>query len=961
MAPKRSTRARGYVDEVEPQGIRGRTTPAVQGEMPPLMNRMSTAYGSPVSTRIRNPRRGQVRNLRDIVQQVLDEDDTVASEDGESTVNPERQPTTEVVPDPQRRSESRDSGVSQDHPLTKPRQPGTRREARSSSEVRVNPFSAAARDTRQGSAPLMPTPMDTSKSFGTESGIFGSATIPSTPASRTSKRLSGTRKFQSINEEGQFDLEQPRWKPNNALIHGPESESELDSNLVRSPPAEPSPYAAHRRVDARPLRNQTEGQSIPRGDIGDTHLLLDQAETALTDPVRRRQERQEGETQLLESNAQRPSVAKPKRSAKAVPVRSMKQNVAPNMKASEGQSSEAKGPSIFSGLQPSDTNEEVERLRQRQSRFSRFNKVFQRPLVAAHEGTEERAPITQVGPNTDPPAPVWRVPRFLNRFFENIRDTAQPALWAITSYIQGNYRSFATFALTLVLAVLLLPILSRLPSPTGLHWYGWSGLSYNIGQFIPYQVLHPFSSLSGENATVVQKLMRDYEYDMVRLKKSNSLHDASLEALRKIVPKVVHMNLDRNGRPILSQDFWHALREEMKKDDSVLTLDKQGAGYKFTSDRHWESLKKRLEIEGLANTSAMSPSDVDGIVERSIGSSWEKWVHKNQQKVAEILGPLGNQQLPENVDKLAKQGLVSKDFFLRHLKSEFATHRREIKAEVMERENALDAKIRATLKQVKEEWPAAEVNANELKKVVDHAIHKAIGKAGLGAMANGKIHANWDAELKHQVNFFGIGSGARINARHSSPTFNPPVGGKVGSKEWRRSIADKEASPAIAALVKWDDDGECWCGAIALDRHGRPAGTSLAVQLGHTIIPQNVVVEHIVPGATLDGAARPKDIEVWAYIEEYNQRKRVEDFSSAHFPEGDKPPPPYDGFVKVGQFTYETSEVHDGVHVHRLSPELGSLNAVTDGVIVRAVTNYGAKDHTCFYRVRLYGELRDAA
>jgi hypothetical protein len=26
-------------------------------------------------------------------------------------------------------------------------------------------------------------------------------------------------------------------------------------------------------------------------------------------------------------------------------------------------------------------------------------------------------------------------------------------------------------------------------------------------------------------------------------------------------------------------------------------------------------------------------------------------------------------------------------------------------------------------------------------------------------------------------------------------------------------------------------------------------------------------------------------------------------------------------------------------------------------VVIRAVTNYGAKDHTCFYRVRLYGEM----
>jgi hypothetical protein len=44
--------------------------------------------------------------------------------------------------------------------------------------------------------------------------------------------------------------------------------------------------------------------------------------------------------------------------------------------------------------------------------------------------------------------------------------------------------------------------------------------------------------------------------------------------------------------------------------------------------------------------------------------------------------------------------------------------------------------------------------------------------------------------------------------------------------------------------------------------------------------------------------------------------------------------------------------------VHALSRDLvDRLKAATDLVVVRAVTNYGAKDHTCFYRVRLYGEM----
>ncbi|KAG4221905.1 hypothetical protein PC116_g29619 [Phytophthora cactorum] len=41
-----------------------------------------------------------------------------------------------------------------------------------------------------------------------------------------------------------------------------------------------------------------------------------------------------------------------------------------------------------------------------------------------------------------------------------------------------------------------------------------------------------------------------------------------------------------------------------------------------------------------------------------------------------------------------------------------------------------------------------------------------------------------------------------------------------------------------------------------------------------------------------------------------------------------------------------------------MSSELTRMRAATSHVIVKAVTNYGA-DHTCFYRLKLYGEVVD--
>ena len=141
----------------------------------------------------------------------------------------------------------------------------------------------------------------------------------------------------------------------------------------------------------------------------------------------------------------------------------------------------------------------------------------------------------------------------------------------------------------------------------------------------------------------------------------------------------------------------------------------------------------------------------------------------------------------------------------------------------------------------------------------------------------------------------------------------------------------------------------------------------LAVRLPRFVIPQHVVLEHVDPAATTDPLAMPRDVEVWAMFEEHARRERVLDWMAAQFPQdvggsngGGRQGGGVvgEGWAKIGQFTYEHRAQDDGVFVHALSRDLVErLRAATDVVMIRAVTNYGARDHTCFYRVRMYGEL----
>ncbi|KAK2038853.1 hypothetical protein LZ31DRAFT_532628 [Colletotrichum somersetense] len=513
----------------------------------------------------------------------------------------------------------------------------------------------------------------------------------------------------------------------------------------------------------------------------------------------------------------------------------------------------------------------------------------------------------------------------------------------------------------------------------GIQCYGLSDISRNLGQFVPLWMSRPTTMFSDEETREYIRQQRNHEYELSKLSKASKLHEGSLSRLEEIVPKVVHMRLDKHGRPVVGEEFWHALRDLMKSDPEILTMDRGYGGYHFISEENWRAIFDRLKKDPVYQSAASPPApgpstaEIEKIAQTKFDSSWEKWLKTNDKKVAKILEPALAASVPDKIGKDleskiekivkdrfknmdAKDVVVTRNEFIRHLKSEFAAHRNEVKAEALELQKKLEHYVSNAIKSVSEQTPPAGVSRAEMIQVVDGMIRQAIANAGLEALAQGKIGATWDRELRHQVNFLGRHTGVVVDPETTTPDYNPPISGKIWSPPWLKLTkrAPEPPPPASATLWNWEDEGDCWCGKVSVDKEsGVELGVSVGYLLAHQIIPQHVVVEHILPGATLDPDARPKQIDVLAYFEELNSRNRVMDFSAAHFPSS--PTSLKDGWVRIGQFTYESSDALNGVYVHKLSPELVSLGAVTDQVVLRAVSNYGS-DHTCLYRVRLYGE-----
>lgn len=483
-------------------------------------------------------------------------------------------------------------------------------------------------------------------------------------------------------------------------------------------------------------------------------------------------------------------------------------------------------------------------------------------------------------------------------------------------------------------------------------------------------------SLDDADTSDVFDYMRRYEQDSDRLKEAAKAHEASLQKLEAILPKIIHVDR-KDGKPVVSDEFWHALRELLRADDTFFTLNKKGNTYEVRSEKQLKAIAARLAEEpAFTDVVVGNVKDAEDRLAKSMPAYWETWVKTNEGKITRLLGAAldkiqagGSQKdfdkrledlVKDNIEK-GNKNVVTKEDFLSHLRNELAAHRAEVRAELESARPQIDDIVTKAAELAVSQIPKG-MARGEVTTLIHTMVQKALGDLNLEKLAQGKIHNHWDKILKHQVNYFSPGQGASIDGHNTSPTFRPSER-RPTQEEIDQGLAHYGYSVPIRALQPWTEDGDRWCGSRSINRRGNPHGVILSVQMGQRITPQHVVIEHILPEATIDAGARPRDIEVYADIEP-NLRERVRSFSAFQFPDNEEdwnftPADLPERFIKIGQFVYEENQPHDGVQVHRLSDELADMGVDTDHVIVRAVSNYGAKDYTCFYRVRLFGKRKD--
>ncbi|RYP59977.1 hypothetical protein DL769_008322 [Monosporascus sp. CRB-8-3] len=482
-------------------------------------------------------------------------------------------------------------------------------------------------------------------------------------------------------------------------------------------------------------------------------------------------------------------------------------------------------------------------------------------------------------------------------------------------------------------------VLTKLSKGESLQWYGVSQPKANIVQLLPDS-----SGLADALVSPRKFLSKDEwkfvwgESDTGAWRKGESADGKLLDDVQKHIPKVVHVEKDKNGKFKISQDFWHALKGLIKSDDDLL----KGCKGCEIDEEQLRAIKSRLESEGLLATGSknkskdgVSTKDVERIVDKSVARSWGDWLERNQEEL-----------------KKTGDG-ISRDEFMRLLREEIKPYQSEVRQELEGMDERIKGIMQGLTKLRDSSAAPSGMTKPEIEALVKATVKKVVDKAKLDAAVNGQIKGHASDVVFNQVNFFGIGSGAVIDPENSSPPWKLPKN-PLKSKKWMDKDGYKPR-PRTSALSAWSEEGDCFCAEP--DRKTGGAGpNSIGVIISRNIIPQHLVVEHILPGATLDPGAMPKDIEVWAYIEDVTLRKEVTAFSEAQFPNTPREVALNEGYVKIGHFLYENKDYGDGVQVFKMSDRLTEIGAITNQLVVRAVSNYGA-DHTCFYRLRMYGDV----
>ena len=166
----------------------------------------------------------------------------------------------------------------------------------------------------------------------------------------------------------------------------------------------------------------------------------------------------------------------------------------------------------------------------------------------------------------------------------------------------------------------------------------------------------------------------------------------------------------------------------------------------------------------------------------------------------------------------------------------------------------------------------------------------------------------------------------------------------------------------LSIFRPWHTFDNRWCAPSVR------AKLQVHISLAYEISPEALVVEHMPKDELPDYGSTPKEIEIWIEILEADKRKKVVKAITKEFPDimtkeasqrGKTLPPDQalsKNYVPVGRWMYDIN-MSNNIQTFYIPPEILAMDGLkTRNVVFRANSNWGSKDATCIYRLRMYGK-----
>ena len=307
--------------------------------------------------------------------------------------------------------------------------------------------------------------------------------------------------------------------------------------------------------------------------------------------------------------------------------------------------------------------------------------------------------------------------------------------------------------------------------------------------------------------------------------------------------------------------------------------------------------------------------------------------------------------------RIKNGAILSRDSFLKLLDAEIARAKLELSSRFNENiqgiQNDILDKVRKQREMHEESgsWDTQvkreQVDQDAIQRLIDTAL------------------ARFAADQIGRADYAQYSAGARVVPSLTSPTHEIEIGTPNFVGMLARFIplpplsAMSDSSKTVrgrmpvVALHQDTSPGMCW---PFFGSHGQ-----IGIRLVRRIHITAITIDHVSRLLALDGgASAPRDVEAWGILEsdleiqqlQYWRRKR----SFARDNSDPMPVPPSPAHVFLGAFTYDAGAGAPAIQTFPVTGEAAAAGISLRTVQISILSNYGLREFTCLYRVRVHGD-----